>query len=64
MSLIPYGRQFISQADIEAVTDVLKSDFLTQGRLFPTLKRFLPRPVMPMQRALPTLPPVLYTSLA
>lgn len=35
--MIPYGRQDISQQDIEAVTEVLKSDFLTQGpqtRLF------------------------------
>jgi len=29
--MIPYGRQDISQADIDAVTAVLKSDFLTQG---------------------------------
>ncbi|WP_282129827.1 UDP-4-amino-4,6-dideoxy-N-acetyl-beta-L-altrosamine transaminase [Roseobacter litoralis] len=35
--MIPYGRQDISQADIDAVTDVLKSDFLTQG---PAIPRF------------------------
>ena len=29
--MIPYGRQNISQADIDAVVDILKSDFLTQG---------------------------------
>lgn len=29
--MIPYGRQDISQADIEAVVDVLCSDWLTQG---------------------------------
>lgn len=29
--MIPYGRQSISQEDIDAVVDVLKSDFLTQG---------------------------------
>jgi UDP-4-amino-4,6-dideoxy-N-acetyl-beta-L-altrosamine transaminase len=29
--VIPYGRQNITDADIEAVVDVLKSDFLTQG---------------------------------
>ena len=29
--MIPYGRQNISQADIDAVIDVLRSDFLTQG---------------------------------
>jgi len=28
---IPYGKQHITQADIEAVVEVLKSDFLTQG---------------------------------
>lgn len=31
MSLIPYGRQDISTSDIQAVVDVLRSDFLTQG---------------------------------
>lgn len=29
--MIPYGRQDISQQDIDAVIDVLQSDFLTQG---------------------------------
>ncbi len=29
--VIPYGRQNISEADIQAVVDVLRSDFLTQG---------------------------------
>lgn len=29
--MIPYGRQDISQADIDAVVEVLKGDFLTQG---------------------------------
>lgn len=33
--MIPYGRQDISQADIDAVTDVLRSDFLTQGPVVP-----------------------------
>ena len=28
---IPYGKQSITQDDIDAVTDVLKSDYLTQG---------------------------------
>ncbi|OFX33075.1 MAG: hypothetical protein A2X08_11150 [Bacteroidetes bacterium GWA2_32_17] len=28
---IPYGRQTIADKDIEAVVEVLKSDFLTQG---------------------------------
>jgi UDP-4-amino-4,6-dideoxy-N-acetyl-beta-L-altrosamine transaminase len=31
MKKIPYGRQYITDEDIQAVTDVLKSDFLTQG---------------------------------
>jgi UDP-4-amino-4,6-dideoxy-N-acetyl-beta-L-altrosamine transaminase len=34
---IPYGRQFISANDIQAVIDVLKSDWLTQG---PAVTRF------------------------
>lgn len=33
--MIPYGRQSISQEDIEAVTQVLKSDYLTQGPVVP-----------------------------
>lgn len=37
MNKIPYGRQHITQADIDAVVDVLKSDFLTQG---PHIKDF------------------------
>ncbi|WP_395167154.1 UDP-4-amino-4,6-dideoxy-N-acetyl-beta-L-altrosamine transaminase [Francisella salimarina] len=31
MDFIPYGRQNISDEDIQAVIDILKSDFLTQG---------------------------------
>ena len=31
MKPIPYGRQNITQEDIDAVVDVLKSDYLTQG---------------------------------
>lgn len=31
MKFIPYGRQDITDEDISAVTDVLRSDFLTQG---------------------------------
>lgn len=31
MKVIPYGRQNIDDQDIQAVTDVLKADFLTQG---------------------------------
>lgn len=35
MEFIPYGKQNISEDDIRAVTDVLKSDFLTQGPAVP-----------------------------
>ena len=31
MEAIPYGRQFITDEDIQAVTEALKSDYLTQG---------------------------------
>ncbi len=31
LSRIPYGRQTITQADIDAVVETLRSDFLTQG---------------------------------
>lgn len=37
MKKIPYGRQNITDEDIEAVVNVLKSDFLTQG---PNIKLF------------------------
>ncbi len=37
--MIPYGRQEISQADIDAVVDVLKSDFLTQGPMAPKFEQ-------------------------
>ena len=33
--MIPYGRQHIIEADIEAVNAVLRSDFLTQGPVVP-----------------------------
>lgn len=36
---IPYGKQNISQADIDAVTDVLTSDFLTQGPQVPLFEQ-------------------------
>lgn len=36
---IPYGRQDISEADIEAVVDVLRSDYLTQGPAVPAFER-------------------------
>lgn len=37
--MIPYGRQDISEADIQAVADVLRSDFLTQGPAVPAFER-------------------------
>lgn len=33
--MIPYGRQEISEADIQSVVDVLRSDYLTQGPVVP-----------------------------
>jgi len=33
--MIPYGRQDISQVDIDSVVKVLQSDFLTQGQMVP-----------------------------
>lgn len=36
---IPYGRQDISEADIQAVVDVLRSDFLTQGPVVPAFEK-------------------------
>ncbi|EMG10797.1 aminotransferase, class I/II domain protein, partial [Leptospira interrogans serovar Grippotyphosa str. LT2186] len=35
MTLIPYGKQEITQADIDIVNEVLRSDFLTQGPMVP-----------------------------
>ena len=37
MNSIPYGKQNITQADIDAVVEVLKADYLTQG---PKIKEF------------------------
>ena len=34
---IPYGRQHITEKDIQAVVETLKSDYLTQG---PKVKEF------------------------
>lgn len=39
--MIPYGKQEINQQDIDAVIDVLKSDFLTQGPKLPAFERAL-----------------------
>ena len=35
--MIPYGKQHINEDDIRAVTEVLRSDWLTQG---PAIERF------------------------
>lgn len=37
--MIPYGRQDISQADIDAVVEVLRSDLLTQGPMVPRFEQ-------------------------
>ncbi|MDL5026090.1 UDP-4-amino-4,6-dideoxy-N-acetyl-beta-L-altrosamine transaminase [Vibrio sp. TMPB1044] len=40
-TVIPYGKQDISQQDIDSVVDVLKSDFLTQGPQVPAFEKTL-----------------------
>ncbi len=37
--MIPYGKQDISDEDIQSVVDVLKSDFLTQGPIVPAFEK-------------------------
>ena len=37
--MIPYGRQTISDEDVQAVVSVLRSDFLTQGPVVPSFER-------------------------
>ncbi len=39
MVSIPYGRQDITQADIDAVVEVLKSEYLTQGPVVPFFEK-------------------------
>lgn len=41
MSFIPYGRQDISATDMDAVAEVLRSDFLTQGPAVPRFENAL-----------------------
>lgn len=41
LPIIPYGRQDISEEDIEAVVNVLRSDFLTQGPAVPAFEQAL-----------------------
>ncbi len=38
---IPYGKQLIDENDIKAVVDVLKSDFITQGKKIPEFEKKL-----------------------
>ena len=37
--MIPYGKQDINQADIDAIVEVLHSDFLTQGEQVPLFEK-------------------------
>lgn len=37
--MIPYGRQQVTEQDIEAVVDVLQSDYLTQGSVVPRFEQ-------------------------
>ncbi|MCA9802631.1 MAG: UDP-4-amino-4,6-dideoxy-N-acetyl-beta-L-altrosamine transaminase [Cyanobacteria bacterium HKST-UBA02] len=37
--MIPYGRQNINDADVQAVVEVLRSDFLTQGPAIPRFEK-------------------------
>lgn len=37
--MIPYGRQDVTEADIEAVVEVLRSDYLTQGPVVPRFEQ-------------------------
>ncbi len=39
--MIPYGRQDITQSDIDSVVEVLKSDYLTQGSVVPEFEQFV-----------------------
>ena len=39
--IIPYGKQSISEKDIDAVISVLKSDFITQGPVVPQFEKAL-----------------------
>ena len=39
--MIPYGKQDIQKEDIDAVIDVLRSDFLTQGPIVPRFENGL-----------------------
>ena len=43
--MIPYGRQNISQDDIDHVIKILKSDFLTQGEIVPLFEKKIAKKV-------------------
>lgn len=43
--MIPYGRQMISEADIDSVVQVLRSDYLTQGPKVPVFEKELAKHV-------------------
>ena len=43
MSMIPYGRQSIDEADVAAVVDALRSDWLTQGPAIPNFEQAMAR---------------------
>ena len=38
MNNIPYGKQRITEEDIESVVSVLRSEFITQGKVVPTFE--------------------------
>jgi UDP-4-amino-4,6-dideoxy-L-N-acetyl-beta-L-altrosamine transaminase len=40
-NFIPYGRQYIDEEDINAVVEVLKSDFITQGKVVEKFEKAL-----------------------
>src|SRR3989338_5803600 len=46
--MIPYGRQEISQEDIAAVLEILKSDWLTQGPVVPSFEQAVAQKVNAM----------------
>lgn len=43
MSILPYGRQCIDEDDIQAVNEVLRSDFLTTGPTVPAFEKTVAR---------------------
>lgn len=41
MNNIPYGRQDISESDIDSVVNILRSDYLTQGPVLPAFEKIV-----------------------